>query len=440
MIIRLEFVGPYAAADVAFRDAPEWPPHPDRLYQALIDAAHLGDAEETAALEWLEAQPAPAIGCDEAVPLATADSFVPVNHPHAGVTWERRGRQPRSFPMVWPRGAVRYVWPDPESTVLEALARIAERVSHVGRAESVCLVQAEPGHAAATWVPEAKGELSLRVPHAGRLAQLEQAFRQGRFGQTAPWTAYTRADARTRPGPWGELVVVKLRHALGVENLVAATEALRRAVLSRLGDDAPAAVHGHGHHEHVAWLGLPNLSPFARGELLGLALCLPADIDPLARARCLRALMAVNHILPGGRLVHLEPPTHALSLFASTWTKPARAWESVSPLVLDRYPRRTLGLADVLADSVVRAGYPRPRRVEVIERGAVGLPPARRYRLRRPGRLYTHARIEFEQPVRGPVLVGAERYFGLGLFLPARTGSDAENPRDSRPEELGLAP
>ncbi|MCU0842891.1 MAG: type I-U CRISPR-associated protein Csb2 [Thiobacillaceae bacterium] len=437
MIIRLEFVGPYAAADVAYRDAPEWPPHPDRLYQAFIDAARLDDPAETAALAWLEAQPAPAIGCDEAVPLASADTFVPVNHPGAGVTWERRTRQPRSFPMVWPKGPVTFVWPDPEPPVLAALSRIADRVSHVGRSESVSLVDIQSGSAAVTWVPDARGSLSLRVPHAGRLAQLEQAFQQGRYGHTAPWTAYARADEQLQSGPWGDMIVVRLRHALGVENLVAATEALRRAVLSILGDTAPAVVHGHGTHDHVAWLGLPNLSPFARGELLGLSLCLPATIDPRERARCMRALLAVDHILLEGRRVAVEAPTHALSLAARTWSRPSRVWESVSPVVLDRHPRRSLTLDDVLADSVVRAGYPRPSRVEVVERGAAGLPAARRYRLRRPGRLYTHARIEFEQPVRGPVLVGAERYFGLGLFLPARTGSAAEMTKGSREGNTG---
>lgn len=435
MIIRLDFVGPYAAADVALRNAPEWPPHPDRIYQAFIDAARLDDPAEMAALVWLEAQPAPAIAGDEAVPMITADTFVPVNHPNAGATWEQRGRQPRSFPMVWPRGPVAFIWPEPDDTTLGALENIAGRVSHVGRAESVSVVTVERGHEPANWVPEARGSVSLRVPHAGRLQQLEQAFRQGRFGPTAPWASYARTGDRIQPGPWGEMVVVRLRHPLSVEQLVHATEALRRAVLSILGDNAPASVHGHGQHEHVAWLGLPNLSPFARGELLGLALCLPAGIDSRERAQVLRALLAVDHILPQGRRVAVEPPTHALSLAARTWSKPARVWESVSPVVLDRHPRRNLSLADVLADSVERAGYPRPSRVEVMDSGGAGLPPARRYRLRRPGRLYVHVWLGFDEPVQGPMLVGAERYFGLGLFLPAvsaRTGSEGEIPRGSR--------
>jgi CRISPR-associated protein Csb2 len=435
VIISVEFVGPYAAADVGFPSVSEWPPHPDRLFQAFVDAAHLGEPDELAALHWLEAQPAPGIACGDAVCMAPAETFVPVNYSDAHPLPEQRIRQPRSFPLAWPQGNVDFVWPDPDSTTLTALAKIAGRVSHVGRAESVCLAEVRQADIKLVWAPQAEGGLSLRVPHAGRLDQLEQAYLSGRYGPTAPAVPYGRVGDQAAIGPWGEMVVVRLRHALSVENLVAATEALRRAVLSRLGDAAPASAHGHGRHDHLAWLGLPNLSPYARGELLGLAMLLPRQIDPRERAQCLRALLAVDHILPEGRRVEVAPPTHALSLAAGTWSRPARVWESVSPVVLDRYPRRSLGLEKILADSVERAGYPRPLHVEVIDRGAANLPPGRRYRLRKPGRLYTHVRIEFDAPVKGPLLVGAERYFGLGLFLPrpdARPSIEGESLGGSR--------
>jgi CRISPR-associated protein Csb2 len=441
VIVCVEFVGPYAAADVAFPGLPEWPPHPDRLFQAFIDAAHLGEPDEQAALRWLEAQPAPGIACSDAVFMAPAETFVPVNYPDAHPLPDQRMRQPRSFPLAWPQGRSDFIWPDPEPEVLAALKRIASRVSHVGRAESVCIAEVLQADAKPIWSPQAEGDLSLRVPHAGRLDQLEQAYQSGRYGPAAPAVPYGRIGDQAVIGPWGEMVVVKLRHALSVENMVVATEALRQAVLSRLGDAAPASAHGHGRHDHLAWLGLPNLSPFARGELLGLAMLLPKQIEPRERAQCLRALLAVDHIMPGGRRVEVGQPTHALSLAAGTWSRAARVWESVSPVVLDRYPRRRLGLEEVLADSVVRAGYPRPARVEVIEHGAAGLPLSRRYRLRRPGRLYTHARIEFDVPVKGPVLVGAERYFGLGLFLPARdarTSSEGKFPASSREGSAGM--
>ncbi len=441
MIISVEFVGPYAAADVGFPSVAEWPPHPDRLFQAFVDAAHLSESDELAALRWLEAQPAPGIACGEAVFMATAETFVPVNYPDAHPLPEQRIRQPRSFPLAWPKENVDFVWPDPDPPILAALSKIAGRVSHVGRAESVCLAEVLQADVKPVWSPRAEGGLSLRVPHAGRLDQLEQAFRSGRYGPTAPAVPYGRVDDQAVIGPWGEMVVVRLRHALSVENLVTATEALRQAVLSRLGDAAPASAHGHGRHDHLAWLGLPNLSPYARGELLGLAMLLPRQIDPRERAQCLRALLAVDHIMPEGRRVDVAPPTPALSLASATWSRPAQVWESISPVVLDRYPRRNLSLEEVLADSVERAGYPRPLRVDVIDRGAASQPVARRFRLRKPGRLYTHIRIEFDVPVKGPLLVGAERYFGLGLFLPrsnARTPIEGENPSGSRQVSAGL--
>jgi CRISPR-associated protein Csb2 len=51
--------GSYDAAEVDDRDRAVGPPHPARLFCALVAAAH-GD-DDQAALRWLEAQPAPVI-------------------------------------------------------------------------------------------------------------------------------------------------------------------------------------------------------------------------------------------------------------------------------------------------------------------------------------------------------------------------------------------
>lgn len=55
--------GRYAAASVSDRTEPEWPPHPGRLYSAMVAswAEHGQDAVERAALEWLEQQEPPQI-------------------------------------------------------------------------------------------------------------------------------------------------------------------------------------------------------------------------------------------------------------------------------------------------------------------------------------------------------------------------------------------
>ena len=60
----------------------EWPPHPARLFSALVAVwadADEPDAAERAALEWLEAQAPPGIAASGAVPRKAVSHFVPVN-------------------------------------------------------------------------------------------------------------------------------------------------------------------------------------------------------------------------------------------------------------------------------------------------------------------------------------------------------------------------
>ena len=64
------------------RRQPEWPPHPARLFSALVAAwadADEPDPSERAALEWLESQPPPGISASDAVPRRVVSHFVPVN-------------------------------------------------------------------------------------------------------------------------------------------------------------------------------------------------------------------------------------------------------------------------------------------------------------------------------------------------------------------------
>jgi CRISPR-associated protein Csb2 len=74
--------------------------------------------------------------------------------------------------------------------------------------------------------------------------------------------------------------------------------------------------------------------------------------------------------------------------------------------------------------SLERGGWPAPVRDDVV-RSAV-LPGSAKPRTfprfppdtGRPQRVLVHARLEFAEPVRGPILAGAGRYLGLGLFRP----------------------
>jgi CRISPR-associated protein Csb2 len=75
--------GHYGATVYNDRSQAEWPPHPARLYSALVSAMYEGaepvEPAERAALLWLEAQPAPDIVCSVAAQREQGKVYVPVN-------------------------------------------------------------------------------------------------------------------------------------------------------------------------------------------------------------------------------------------------------------------------------------------------------------------------------------------------------------------------
>lgn len=81
-----------------------------------------------------------------------------------------------------------------------------------------------------------------------------------------------------------------------------------------------------------------------------------------------------------------------------------------------------------VADACTRIGLPRPMSVEVSLAPLLpGAQPVHAFlpwpgRPGRTARVRVHADIRFAEPVRGPVLLGAGRFFGLGLCLPIPEG------------------
>jgi len=79
--IEINFLtGRYVATSHYNRRLPEWPPHPARLFSALVaEWAVEQDPTERQALEWLEAQPPPSITASDELPRKVVKHFVPVN-------------------------------------------------------------------------------------------------------------------------------------------------------------------------------------------------------------------------------------------------------------------------------------------------------------------------------------------------------------------------
>lgn len=244
---------------------------------------------------------------------------------------------------------------------------------------------------------------------------------------------------------------------LDLLSVLALTQRWREALCSQsndLSEAVRAVLSGHNpsgaplEGPHLAFLPLAFVGhQHADARLLGVAIALP---DGLSREERRGVHMAVGRVrrLMLGRMgswrVELEtsgcPPWN---LRPETWTAHpagARHWSTVTPVVYDQHPKTKDKatyqdeVADMIRRACTRIGLPEPREVIVTPVSAhLGAPPAHAFpRLRRKDlsqRRHTHAILVFEQPVRGPVILGAGRYRGYGLCRPMQEPSLPGEPR-----------
>jgi CRISPR-associated protein Csb2 len=183
------------ATSVGNRDEAEWPPHPGRVFMAMVAALYetkpLSEntapaalwREERAALEWLEALNPPSLKVSEHYDKrSSVTSYVPVNDRLSIPA----NKQPRTFPKVRPHDPnVFLVWMDatPSDIHKNALQRLCAKVIRIGHSSS--LVQMwhvpegeEPSpNLRPLYAPSRGSEaIHLRIPTAGCLSQLQQQF------------------------------------------------------------------------------------------------------------------------------------------------------------------------------------------------------------------------------------------------------------------------
>lgn len=247
---------------------------------------------------------------------------------------------------------------------------------------------------------------------------------------------------------------------------------LRRALMS--GADEPIDEVLSGHRADGSAAATPHLAivplPFvgrqhSDGAIMGVALILPRECDVLQRRAVLKAIasmeqtfrdpedldvptvqLALGHagILELQRIAWGEPQLTALK--SGWWSRPSQWWASATPVALDRNPgdlhdpdpaRRAAAFA--AAEATVRiaithvfpGGTPDATQIDVVRSCVLtGTAKPRSYPRfpvdeSRPQRVLVHVRLVFAQPVRGPILLGAGRYQGLGLFLPVDEGNSS---------------
>lgn len=449
--------------EAALDDAPEWPPHPARLFCALV-AASRSDVDHQV-LNWLEEQGAPRIFAPAAQAGPGLTSFVPTNQ----VVETKSNRVARTNgERRWHRShmaeaRVRFVWPvSPPEGVLGRLDGLARRVPYLGRASSQCCVgfsdEPDAKRAAADLVeyePSGRsGGARLRVPYPGYLAALRDAYELDQPSRDADrWLFYRRvpkpddqegvrpdpgAETSVAVGPYPHLLLLGFRPGIQLDGrlVLRVTTAFKAAVLSRLGQshtpEELALLHGHhdGSGRQCAFLALPVVGRSEhRGDIAGVGLAVSDDLPRQVRRSVLH-LFALGRkearlrelMVPDIATVTLSEADGRWVLNPERWIKPCHRWVSVLPMVLDRYPDNQQEKVDFIHRGVVMAGYPEPADVEIMsgpgQRGAAQLRRSDLRRAQDPPRPTAHVRVTFEQPVQGPVVLGRLRHLGLGLCVP----------------------
>lgn len=443
--------------------AVEWPPSPWRFLRSLVAAWFAsGASDESRFLALLEALRPPPLA---QVPQAT------VAHTRHFMPWAKKGPLDRTlifdtFLVLNPDDPVFLIWPDARLTEGERrlLTDLVVRLSYLGRSESWCeatreeqLLSTPNCRPLRLEERPADHEEAVSLLAADPMAPLDQLFdslctgtaklRQQKLLQppASTWVQYARPrevillDPLPKRPVRPEKRATVVRYALSgkvlplVYDAIAVGGGARRgamAIYGRLyGGAHSPLLSGRGTdgrplqgHEHTHYLPTDEDGD---GRLDHLTIWCPA----LLKDRELQAL---------GRLSTLRLPGHPYDLtlflvgegtrdrFPVPLFATAQRWRSATPFILVRYPKRRAGqVEDTPVDQVklelVRRGYPSPIMVEPIR-------PARGswlefQRWRRGGGTAAGAwafgfRIEFADPVPGPITLGYGAHYGLGLFLP----------------------
>lgn len=331
-------------------------------------------------------------------------------------------------------------------------------------------------------VASARTPADLDAWHARRVAPLRRDGMIAQAPYVPPVAlgdevAYRHGRHRTRlrskafdPQWWGDMLIVAVDRQRSEDRpkapaAFALARALRKALLDTYEPagavgEAPAILRGRGGEPHAAFVPLSFVAApreadaemrsrarrgaaFADGGTLGVAVILPhqervADVAlqrlaveaGLSRLLGLGARPPVAIRVPGVGSVWLGLPDVRRipeTLREARYRRAAERWSTVTPLVHSRYlPRKSeQALFEQVASECADVGLPAPTRVTVRRvprfRGAPGsisahgLPQSWSGPLRGP---QAHLDLWFDKSVRGPILLGRARHFGLGLCLP----------------------
>jgi len=450
--------------------ASEWPPSPWRLLRALVATWHT---------RWPDLPAEVLDGLLDA--LADPPSFrTPgVRHGHTRHYLpdldHRKGETGRTDLTLDPFLSLRrgddllVQWDtDVPGEQRQALAKLAELLPYLGRSESVCqarLLDTDPEPDESWWQAGADGSartrlLAVRRP-LDRLAleaSTEEVRKQRRIMPPgARWVTYAagRPDAEPEPGRFAEPAgpVTAVRFAVtgrvpmkATHGVLLADEAHHKAggELGKQGipDHRRQEILGSRgaptDHLHAHWIPLP--SGWERGQpVRSLVIWVPRGL----RTEDVRALLGLRGLsgqrgsagngyemsgFPGVDLL-FQAAGRTEQVAPELCHPSSRRWRSLTPYLPVRHRKRESLDEYVAADVAAELRY-RDRPAAAVTRVEDGSGTTdrwasefRRHRMNerlRQSRPGLGLRLEFPEPVSGPLLLGQLSHFGYGIFVPDR--------------------
>lgn len=223
--------------------------------------------------------------------------------------------------------------------------------------------------------------------------------------------------------------------------------ALRGAVLHHASEPRLGGLAGHEvdgapvRVPHAAFVSYPGPGAWEGGPRIGaVAVVLPRDADAAVVETvegAVRAWEAAGCTLRLGRLGAWRlrrVGNEDARRWMQPWSGPARWWGSVTPVALDENPgdlrsarpeqvaRAFRRAEEIVHRACERVGLPRPVWLRIERQSAWdrSLDAPRFMPFPRTGdgvrRVCVHVELGFTEPVCGPLLLGAGRYFGVGLL------------------------
>lgn len=400
-----------------------------------------------------------------------------------------------SFVMAWAEIGPRIdyeEWWEPTATAAEMTCRVAAS-GELDRLKTLCQSDRIDLFAALkTEIDSTEGK-----PHKAAKARFAEVFGEPYKKNIRPpeptpatlgvWQGYRRA----RVGRGDVHAIVENQYfdrnlillakgdgpVLNVERTLCLTGALRKALIAVHGSvPMPAWLSGHDpdgtptSSPHAAFFPIPFVGfPHADGHIMGLAMALPKGVSIAERARWLGPLLVNQESgesadpklalwgsdLPKWTLQLEERPSPPRMLRNETWTSPATTWASVTPVVLDRFPKASrtedrktwhAEVVEIIEQACTRGGLPTPAQVDIDSTAwHEGVPrawaktrrlhahspsrtaplgdgfPSMDVKRSRPAKPQVHVWLRFATKVAGPVLIGAGRFAGYGLCMPLRS-------------------